>query len=131
MAQAAANPGPGYAKHPEHEIRCEASDERVLVRFAGEVIADSARAVVMHEGRYPPVHYFPRADVRMDLMQPTAHSTYCPFKGEASYFSITAADRTVENAVWSYETPYDEVLDLKDYVAFYSDKVDSIDPTPG
>ncbi len=128
MSPAEANPGPGYAKHPEHTIRCEAHPARVVVTFAGETIADSARSVVMREGRYPPVHYFPRDDVRMDLLQPTAHDSYCPFKGTASYFSIEAGGRTAENAVWSYESPYDEVLDLKDYLAFYPDRVDSIAP---
>ena len=93
------------------------------VKFNGEVIADSVEAIRLEEGDYAPVYYFPRKDVRMERLSRTAHHTYCPFKGTASYFSLKGG---AENAVWTYETPYDEMLAIKELVAFYSDKVESI-----
>jgi uncharacterized protein (DUF427 family) len=120
-----ANSGPGYAKNPEHRVHAAAAADRVRVTFQGEVIADTTRAVRVEEGTYPPVYYVPREDVKMDRLQKTAHSTYCPFKGHASYFSIRG-NGDADNAVWSYEAPYDEVLSIRDHLAFYPNKVDSI-----
>ena len=119
------NGGPGYQKNPDHKVALEPEKRRVQVRFAGEVIADSRDAVTMHETNHGPVFYIPRKDVKMDRLVPTEHHTYCPYKGQASYFSLTGA-RTAENAVWSYETPYDEVMDIKERLAFYPDRVDAI-----
>ncbi len=96
---------------------------RVQVRFDGEVIADSRDALEMKEGDYPSVYYFPRTDVAMDRLVRSSHTTYCPFKGTASYFSLRDGP---ENAVWSYELPYDEMSAIRERLAFYSDKVDSI-----
>ena len=115
--------GPGYAKHPEHRLAAKPAGGRVTVKLGGEVVADSAEAIRLEEGSYPPVFYFPRKDVKMDRLERTSHQTYCPFKGNASYFSFKGG---AQNAVWSYETPYDEMLAIKDLVAFYPDKVDSI-----
>lgn len=84
---------------------------------------DTNDAIAMHEGTYPVVYYVPRKDVKMGRLVRTSHTTYCPFKGHASYFSLAGGP---ENAVWSYEQPYDEVLGIKDRLAFYPDKVDSI-----
>jgi uncharacterized protein (DUF427 family) len=92
----------------------------------GEVIAESDDAVELDETNHDPVYYVPRKDVRMELLARTPHHTRCPFKGEASYFNITRPGHTVENAVWSYEQPYDEVRVIKDHVAFYAHKVDAI-----
>jgi uncharacterized protein (DUF427 family) len=117
-----ANPAPGYKKHPEHRIATKPAGARVQVKFKGEVIADSRDALVMQEGSYPPVFYFPRRDVKMERLTRTAHQTYCPFKGQASYFSLPGT----ENAVWSYEQPYDEMAAIRELIAFYPDKVDSI-----
>jgi uncharacterized protein (DUF427 family) len=123
------NSGPGYTRHPEHRVEVERANERVTVRFNGEVIADSTNAIRLREADYPPVYYVPRRDVRMDRLIRTEHHTYCPFKGDASYFSLSSG-RTAENAVWSYETPYDEVIAIKDHLAFYPDRVDSISAAP-
>jgi len=119
-----ANSGPGYAQKPDHRITTKPADVRVQVTFDGELIADSANAVRMDEGSYPPVYYVPRKDVKMDRLVRTTHSTYCPFKGHASYYSLVSSGKTVENAVWSYEQPYDEVMAIKEYLAFYPNKVE-------
>jgi uncharacterized protein (DUF427 family) len=91
------------------------------VKLNGEVIADSSNALVPEEGTYPPVYYFPRRDVKMDRLVRSSHSTHCPFKGDASYFSLKGG---AENAVWTYETPFDEMLAIKELLAFYPDKVE-------
>jgi uncharacterized protein (DUF427 family) len=96
---------------------------RVQVKFRGEVIADTRDALEMKEGDYPIVYYVPRKDVKMDRLTRTSHTTYCPFKGHASYYSLANGP---ENAVWSYEQPYDEMLAIKERLAFYPDKVDGI-----
>jgi uncharacterized protein (DUF427 family) len=119
------NSGPGYQKNPDHTCALAPEKRRVVVRFGGEVIADSRDALTMHETNHGPVFYVPRKDVKMELLTRTEHHTYCPYKGQASYFSLTGA-RTSENAVWTYETPYDEVMAIKDHVAFYPDRVDAI-----
>lgn len=121
------NPAPGFTEHPEHRIEIETDGRRVRALFAGKVVADGARALVLHESGYEPVTYFPRDDVRMDLMSRSDHGTVCPFKGRASYWTLAAGGRTAENAAWSYEAPYDEVLRIKDHVAFYRDLLDGID----
>jgi len=118
-----ANSGPGYAKHPEHRITTDPATLRVRVTVGGQVIADTREAIAMKEGNYPVVYYVPRKDVKMDRLVRTAHTTYCPFKGHASYYSLAGGP---ENAVWSYEQPYDEVAVIKDRLAFYPSKVDSI-----
>jgi uncharacterized protein (DUF427 family) len=123
MRRMSANPAPGFAKRPDHRIVTAPAGKRVQVSLKGEVIADSADAVRMEEGSYPAVYYFPRKDVRMERLERTEHHTYCPFKGQASYYSLKGGP---ENAVWSYETPYDEMLAIRDLLAFYPDKVDSI-----
>jgi uncharacterized protein (DUF427 family) len=121
------NSGPGYAKHPEHKVVVEASRERVTVSFGGEVLADTTNALRLREASYAPVFYIPRSDVRMDRLERTSHKTHCPFKGDASYFTIDNHEgKRAENAVWTYETPFDEVMSIKEYVAFYPSKVDSI-----
>jgi uncharacterized protein (DUF427 family) len=119
----AANSGPGYAKHPEHRITTRPAGVRVQVSVKGEVIADTRDALELREASYPVVYYVPRKDVKMEGLARTAHTTYCPFKGHASYFSLAGGP---ENAVWSYEQPYDEVSVIKDHLAFYPDKVDAI-----
>ncbi|HEY4252489.1 MAG TPA: DUF427 domain-containing protein [Roseomonas sp.] len=111
---------------PDHPITIEPSATRVVVTVAGQVIADSTEALTLREAAYPPVQYIPRKDVRMALLQPTDHGSYCPYKGEATYYSIPAGgDRSV-NAVWTYENPYAAVAAIKDHVAFYPDRVDAI-----
>lgn len=99
--------------------------KRVRVEFGGEVIVDSSRAKVLRETRHLPAFYFPRADIRMDLLEPTEHVTHCPFKGNASYWHVVTDAGMAENAAWSYETPFDSALDVKDYIAFYQDRMDA------
>jgi uncharacterized protein (DUF427 family) len=118
-----ANSGPGYKQRPDHRISTAPAKSHVQVIYKGEVIADTRDAVAMKEGSYPVVYYVPRKDVKMDRLVRTSHSTYCPFKGNASYFSLADGP---DNAVWSYEQPYDEVAVIKGMLAFYPDKVDSI-----
>jgi uncharacterized protein (DUF427 family) len=96
---------------------------RAVARWRGRVIADSGRAVVLTETRHNPVIYFPRADVRMELLRRTEHSTHCPFKGDASYFSLVDGAERAENAVWSYETPIPEATGIKDHLAFYTQEM--------
>jgi uncharacterized protein (DUF427 family) len=94
--------------------------QRIRGLVGGEAVVDSEHAMLLHEGGHLPVYYFPRDDVRMDLLEPTAHSTHCPHKGEASYWSVGV----VENAAWSYEQPLEPVAFIRDYVSFYWKKVD-------
>jgi uncharacterized protein (DUF427 family) len=118
-----ANSGPGYKKYPDHRITTKPAGVRVQVSLGGEIIADSRDAIALEESAYPVVYYLPRKDVKMDRLARSNHRTYCPFKGYASYFSIVNGP---QNAVWSYEEPYDEVSVIKERLAFYPDKVDSI-----
>ena len=113
-----------YHKYPDYRVDLDPSRERVRVRYNGEVIADSAKTLIVRETKHDPVVYFPREDVRLEAMQRTDHETFCPFKGEASYWSLRVGDRVEENAVWTYEDPFDEVAGLKDYVSFYPDRVE-------
>jgi uncharacterized protein (DUF427 family) len=120
------NSAPGFKKYPDHRIETKRAGVRVRVVFNGEVIADSREAIRLDESKYPPVYYLLRKDVKMDYLTRTAHSTHCPFKGDASYYTLSSAGRTVVNAAWSYEQPYDEMGVIKERLAFYPDKVDSI-----
>jgi uncharacterized protein (DUF427 family) len=124
MKQSIGNPAPGFKKHPDHRVTTKPAGLRVRVTFQGDVIADSRDAIALEEGNYPPVYYLPRKDVKMQRLARTTHSTHCPFKGEASYFSLVNGP---EDAIWSYEQPYDEMVAIKEMVAFYPDKVDAID----
>jgi uncharacterized protein (DUF427 family) len=121
-----ANSGPGYKKYPDHRITTKPAGVRVQVKLDGEVVADTRDAIRLEEGDYPAVYYFPRKDVKMERLVRSKHQTVCPFKGTASYYSLKNG---AENAVWTYETPYDEVSVIKERLAFYPDKVDSIDAT--
>ena len=121
MKPSTGNPAPGYKKYPEHHIETKPAKERVCVTFNGEVIADTRDAIRMEEGNYPAVFYFPRKDVKMERLIRSSHRTHCPFKGDAAYFSVVNGP---ENAVWSYEQPYDEMSVIKERLAFYPDKVD-------
>ena len=99
---------------------------RVRITFNGEVVADSRDAVRLDEGDYPPVYYLPRKDVKMERLIRTSHTTHCPHKGDATYYSLSNG-RTARNAVWSYEQPLEGVSAIKEHLAFYPDKVDAID----
>jgi len=125
------NPAPGFKKYPGHRVEARRSSAHVRVTFKGEAIADTQEAVELHEsvgeGKKtvaPVVYYIPRKDVKMDRLERTTHSTHCPFKGDASYFSFKGGPA---NAVWSYERPYDEMAAIKDHLAFYPDEIDAIE----
>ena len=113
-----------FHRFPDYRVDLDPNPQKVRVRFAGEVVAESERSVLVRETKHEPVVYFPRADVRMDLLEHTGHETTCPFKGEASYWTIRVGERVAENAVWSYEDPFEDVAGLKDYVAFYPDRTE-------
>lgn len=112
---------------PNHPIAIAANPKRVRVSFAGRVIADTTRALTLKESSYPAVHYIPRADVAMDLLKPTTHTSHCPYKGDASYFTIVAGGRAADNAVWSYERPFPAMAEIAGHLAFYPNRVDAIE----
>jgi uncharacterized protein (DUF427 family) len=109
---------------PDHPITLTASGERLQVTYSGHVIADSDKVVMLQEANYPPVAYFPRGDVEMAFMARTAHRTHCPYKGEASYFTLDMDGHIAQNAVWSYETPYEAMEGIRDRLAFYPQLVE-------
>jgi uncharacterized protein (DUF427 family) len=104
-------------------IIIEPKPGRVRVHLGDQVIADSAQTLVLREGSLPPVFYLPREDVALELFERTAHTSRCPLKGDASYYTVAVAGQRVENAAWSYETPYSEVAAIAGHLAFYPDKV--------
>ena len=112
---------------PDHPITITPNPKRVVVTVGGRVVADSRAALTLQEAAYPPVLYLPRADVDMALLERTAHATYCPYKGDCAYYSIPAGGERAVNAVWTYEQPYDAVAAIRGLVAFYPDRVDSIE----
>lgn len=121
---------PHLVPGPDHPISIMPNSSRVVVSIGGQVIADTLRALTLKEASYPPVQYVPREDVDMDLLARTAHATYCPYKGEAAYFSIPQGGERSANAVWTYEAPYPAVAEIKDHLAFYPDRVDAIEKRP-
>ena len=120
------NPAPGYAKKPDHVVAVTPFDGRVVVALGGETIADSSDALAVAESGYNAVYYLPMRDVRMDLAERIDTSTYCPFKGKATYYTFTVGERRAEGAAWVYEAPYDEAMAIKDHLAFYTQRVDSV-----
>ncbi len=112
---------------PDHPITIERTSKRVVVKAGGHVIADTRAALTLREASYPAVQYIPRADVDMSKLSRTQHATYCPYKGDCSYFSIDSAGEKGTNSVWTYEQPYDAVAQIRGHVAFYPDRVDSIE----
>jgi uncharacterized protein (DUF427 family) len=111
---------------PEHPISIEANSSRVIVTVGGQVIADTRAALTLREASYPAVQYVPRRDVNMAALARSEHTSYCPYKGDASYYSIPAGGERSRNAVWTYEAPFEAVAQIEGYVAFYPDRVDEI-----
>jgi uncharacterized protein (DUF427 family) len=108
-----------------HPITIERSPAHITVSVAGRVIADTTEALTLRESTYPAVFYIPRKDVDMSSLERTDHGTYCPYKGDASYYSIpTIGGDKAANAVWTYEQPHDSVAEIKDHLAFYADRVE-------
>jgi uncharacterized protein (DUF427 family) len=124
------NPAPGFKNRPDHRVDLVPETRRVRVTLGGVTIADSTAALRVEETGHTPVHYLPEKDVRLDLLHRTDHHSRCPYKGEASYWTIETQQggsaRRSENAVWGYPIPYDEVTGIAGYYAFYPDRVDSI-----
>ncbi len=118
---------PHRSPGPDHPILIRPHAGRVVVRAGGKVIVDSRAALALREASYPVVLYLPRADADMAALTRTEHVTWCPYKGEASYFSIPAGGERGVNAVWTYETPFGAVESIGDHLAFYPDRVDGID----
>jgi uncharacterized protein (DUF427 family) len=115
---------------PEHPITITPNANRVPVMLNGRVVADTTRALTLKEASYKPVLYIPRQDADMSLLQRTDHTTHCPYKGDASYYSIRVGDRLSENAAWSYEQPYPAMSQITGYLAFYPHRVDAIEELP-
>jgi uncharacterized protein (DUF427 family) len=116
---------------PDHPITITPTAGQVVVTVAGRVIADSRKALTLKESSYPAVQYIPRADVDMALLARSEHKTYCPYKGDCSYFSIPVGGERADNAVWTYEDAYPAVAAIKDHLAFYPSRVDAIEVTEG
>jgi uncharacterized protein (DUF427 family) len=115
---------------PDHPITIEPNSNRIVVTVAGRVVADTLDALTLREASYAPVHYIPRKDVDMTLLARTEHQTYCPYKGDCAYFSAPSGGERSANAVWTYEAPYEAVAPIKDHLAFYPDRVDTIEERP-
>jgi uncharacterized protein (DUF427 family) len=111
---------------PDHPISIQRNAARVIVSVVGRVVADTGNALTLREADYPAVQYIPREDVDLSQLERTDHATYCPYKGDCSYYSIPAGGEKSVNAVWTYEDPYPAVAQIEGYVAFYPDKVDEI-----
>ena len=115
---------------PDHPITVEHNPCRVVVTLGGRTIADSRDALTLREASYPPVQYIPRRDVDMSLLRRTDHSSHCPYKGDAAYYSIVPGGERGENAVWTYEAPFPAVAAIEGHLAFYPDRVDRIEELP-
>lgn len=111
-----------YHKHPDYRVDLEPNPARVRVELGGVVIADSSQTLLVKETQHAPVIYFPPSDVNFEKLSATDLETFCPFKGDASYWTVNTGSRQEENAVWAYCDPFNEVAGLKDYVSFYEDR---------
>jgi uncharacterized protein (DUF427 family) len=108
---------------PDHPITITANPRRVRISAAGVVIAETAHALTLKEASYPAVNYIPRADANMELLKRSERVTHCPYKGAANYFSVSANGKTLDNAIWTYETPFPAMAEISGHLAFYPDKV--------
>jgi len=109
---------------PDHPITIEPTGECVVVRIGEQVVAETSEALTLREASYAPVQYIPIEDVDETLLRPTDGATYCPFKGDASYFALRGPDGEIEDAIWTYEQPYEAVGEIEGHVAFYPQHVE-------
>jgi uncharacterized protein (DUF427 family) len=116
-----ANKAPGFAKYSDYVINLERPDREFVATLQGQAIAKTRNAIILRETNHLPVVYFPPEDIMLETVSQSEKETFCPFKGTASYWNFG----NEKNIAWSYENPYDEVLDIKDYVAFYTDRLDA------
>ena len=116
---------------PDHPIAIEPNPHRVRVVLGGVIVAETTRALTLTEARLPPVQYIPREDAAMDLFDPTARTTHCPYKGDAAYFTLTAGGLVAKDAVWTYEKPFPAVSAIAGHLAFYPNKVHAIEELNG
>jgi uncharacterized protein (DUF427 family) len=114
---------------PDHPITVVPNPKRVRITFNGRVVADTRHALTLREAGYKPIQYIPRADIDMALFARTAHASHCPYKGDASYFTLAVDGRAAENAAWSYEAPYPAMAEIKEHLAFYPSRVERIEET--
>jgi uncharacterized protein (DUF427 family) len=119
----AANPSPGFQRNPSHRITVEPFDGAVTVVFSDAILASTDKALVLREADYPPVFYIPFEDIYFEFLKRSDTATHCPYKGNASYWSASAAGEAVNDVMWAYERPFDEMLQIKDHGAFYPNKV--------
>jgi uncharacterized protein (DUF427 family) len=117
---------PGHREHPEHKVNEKHLGQHVKVEVDGEVVADSRDVVEVEEDGHPRRYYFPRGDVKLDKLARTETTTRCPFKGTAHYYGVRTDGRTIDDAVWTYEEPYEEHTGLKDRLAFYAGDIPGI-----
>lgn len=116
---------------PAHSITVAPNPHRVRVVLGGVIVAETTRALTLTEATLPLVQYIPREDAAMDLLDRTDHATHCPYKGDASYYTVSAGGLVRANAVWSYEDPLPAVAAIKGHLAFYPNKVDAIEELNG
>jgi uncharacterized protein (DUF427 family) len=112
---------------PDHPITISPAEGKVRVRVAGKIVAESMQALRLEEKGYPPVYYLPRDDADMSLLVRTTHYTYCPYKGDCTYYSIPIGGSKSEHAVWTYEKPYEAMASIQEHLAFYPARVDAIE----
>ncbi len=117
------NPAPGFKSHPEHQVTTRLHRGKVCVHADGKPVAETRFAVVVEETNHAPAYYIPFDDINEQLLTPSNHVTRCPFKGKARYWNLKIGEHEIDNAVWAYETPYDEVLELAGLAAFFPNKV--------
>lgn len=118
------NPSPGLKRNPRHTLILEKTARPVTVRFNGKVIAETRNALTLLEANYKPVYYIPVEDVNGAYLTPSSHLTDCQYKGHAQYWNVEVEGRLARDVVWRYAEPYDEVIELKNYVSFYPNKVE-------
>lgn len=112
---------------PDHPIAIEPNPHRIRVVVGGVIVAETTSALTLREAKYPAVQYIPRADIEADLFEPTERHSHCPYKGDASYFTVSAGGLVVRDAAWSYEAPFSAMEAIKGHLAFYPDRVDAIE----